>query len=312
MSLKETKGYANFKGIISGLHNRKKGSSKAEYDWGTVLNFFLKTSEHNSIPVSLIQFNQQVGKPVYFSKRNEEGVFETKSVDWAKRTEDFEGWQLIGVSVRSKNHEDITNLVPIDAIEYIENNFNDGDSVFVGCQIRRSQSGDKTYTNYEINKIYNTKEELEFEADNFEEVTEFRETFVYKDSFADKKDGKLFVNGLTIQYGGKTTPVVYTVWTNTEEDKEVANYMASQLKFGDLVTVEGIIHNRVIGEWVENEDNGGIVGRQSKSFGKPSRQFITKAELKEHQIIGIVDIVEGAYEKSDFEESNEEVPEWLK
>lgn len=314
-NFKETKGYANFKGIISGLHNRRKGSSRADESWGTRLRFFIKTSEHNSIPVELTQWRSQVGKPVYISTRLEEGGFETKPIDWAQRKESFEGWQLIGISVRSKNHEETSTLVPIDAIEYIENNFNDGDSVFVSCNIRRSESGDKKYINYEISRIYSTFEELDFEVDNFEEVSEFKEDFIFDSYFADKKEGKLFINAKTIQYGDKVTPAVYTVWTNTEEDKEVANYIAKNCNFGDILSVTGIVHNRVIGEWVENEgSSGGIVGRQTKSFGKPSRQFITKGELKEYQIIGIESIVNGAYTKADFETSMaaDDTPEWLK
>lgn len=313
-NLKETKGYANFKGVISGLHNRRKGSSRADESWGTRLRFFIKTSEHNSIPVELTQWNSQVGKPVYFSNRSEDGSIETKQVDWSQRTEKFEDWQLIGTSVRAKNHEDVSVLVPIDAIDYIEKNFNDGDTVFVSCNIRRSESGDKQYINYEINRIYSASEDLNFEADNFEEVSEFKENFVFDSFFADKKEGKMFINGKTIQYGDKVTPAVYTVWTNTDEDKEVANYIAKNCKFGDILSVTGIVHNRVIGEWVENDDSGsGVVGRQSKSFGKHSRQFITKGELKEYQIIGIESVVNGAYQKSDFEAPvDNDTPDWLK
>lgn len=313
-NLKETKGYANFKGVISGLHNRRKGSSRADEKWGTRLRFFIKTSEHNSIPVELTQWNSQVGKPVFFSNRTEDGGFETKQVDWSQRKEKFEGWQLIGTNVRAKEHEEVSVLVPIDAIEYIENHFNDGDTVFVSCNIRRSESGDKQYINYEINRMYAASEDLDFESEDFEEITDFKEDFVFDSFFADKKEGKMFVNAKTIQYGDKVTHAVYTVWTKEEGDKEVANYIAKNCKFGDILSVTGIVHNRVIGEWVENEgDGGGIVGRQSKSFGKPSRQFITKGELKEYQIIGIENIVNGAYSKGDFESQQEdETPDWLK
>lgn len=313
-NLKETKGYANFRGVISGLHNRRKGSSKTVEPWGTKLRFFIKTSEHNSIPVELTQFSSQVGKPVYLSSKNEDGGYETKSIDWSQRKEEFEGWQLIGVSVRSKNHEDTSILVPIDAIEYIENNFNDGDSVFVSCRINRSQSGDKQYVNYEINRMYAATEDIDFEDEEFEEISEFKEDFIFDSYFADKNEGKMFIKGKTIQYGGKITPVVYTVWTETEDDKAVAKYIADNCEFGTIVSANGIIHNRVIGEWVETADEDGVlVGRKSKSFGKPSRHFVTHGELKEYQITALEDLVKGAYAKADFEpKATSSEPEWLR
>lgn len=315
-NLKETKGYANFKGVISGLHNRRKGSSRSDESWGTKLRFYVKTSEHNSIPVELTQWSSQIGKPVYISSKNDDGGYETKAIDWDRRTEEFEGWQLIGVSARGKNHEEVSTLVPIDAIDYIETNFNDGDEVFISCNIRRSQSGDKSYINYEVNRIYASKNPIDFEAEDFEEVSDFKETFVFDSYFADKKEGKLFINAKTIQYGDKVTPAVYTVWTATEEDKEVANYIAKNCKFGDILTTSGIVHNRVIGEWVENEEtgSGGVVGRTSKTFQKSARQFITKGELKEYQILGIESIVNGAYKESDFTApaKSNDTPEWLK
>lgn len=311
-NLKQTKGYANFRGVISGLHNRRSGSSKTEMDWGTKLLFFIKTSEHNSIPVELIQFKSQIGRPVYISNRDEDGKIETKPVEWSQRNQKFDGWQLIGTSVRSKNHEEVSNLVPIDAIEYILDNFEDGDSVFVNCDITRSESGDKKYTNYTIKRIYATNEPIDFEAEDFEEITDFREEFVYNEFFVNKKDNKAFVSGNVINYGDKVVPVVYTVELKTDDDKAIVDYLEKNSSYGDVLTVEGIIHNRVIGEWIENETTQRVVGRGRQSFQRPERTFIIKGEKKEFQILSIADVKKGLYTKSEFEAVDDDTPDWLK
>lgn len=311
--LKQTKGYANFKGIISGLHNRKKGSSKTEAGWGTKLQFFVKTSEFNSIPIELVQYNSQVGKPVYLSTKAEDGNFETKEIDWDKRHEKFDGWQIIGTSLRAKDKEDVVNLVAIDAIEYIEDNFNDGDEVFISCEIKRSESGDKKYINYELKRMYTLTDPLDFTTEDFEETSEFKETFVYNEMFTDKKTKKSFVNGNVILYDGKVVPAVYTIDLEMEEDKVLSEYIEKNCNFGDVLTVEGVVHNRVEGEWIENDTSKGVIGRTSRSFQKPEKTFITHGERKEFQIIGIADIKKGLYSREEFEQdADDDTPEWLK
>ncbi len=310
--LKETKGYANFRGIISGLHNRRNGSSRIDESWGTKLVFFIKTSEHNSIPVELIQFNSQVGRPVFLSSRNEDGSSEIKEIPWDQRHQKFDGWQLIGISVRGKDHDEVSHLVPLDAIDYILENFEDGDSVFVSCEINRSEVGDRKYTNYTIRRMYAANEVIDFEAEDFQEVTDFREEFVYDDFFVDKRENKAFIKGNVINYGEKIVPVIYTVELETNEDRAIVDYIDKNCSYGDVLMVEGIIHNRVIGEWVENENQQGIIGRGRQSFKRPERSFVIHGERKEFQITGILDVKKGLYQKAELEDTDDDVPDWLK
>lgn len=313
MALKQTKGYSNFKGIISGLHNRKKGSSKQTFEWGTTLTFFLKTSEYNSIPVTLVSFNSRIGKSVYFSTKTDDG-YETKEIDWKNRNDKYEGWNLIGINLKSKNQEETISLVEHDAIDFILDNFNDGDSVFVGTEMKRSAKGDKVYTNYNIRKMFATSEPVDFESEDFAEISEFQEEFVFNDIFEDKKSGKAFVKGQTIAYNDDVTDVMYVVNLNIDEDKALAKYLATNVSFGDVLSVTGIVHNRTIGDWIENEDNQPLVGRSTNSFSKPDRQFVVTGEQKELQIIGIESVQKGLYSKAELEGSSDDddTPSWLK
>ena len=137
---------------------------------GYKIGILIKPSEHNSIPVELIQFNSQVGRPVFLSSRNEDGSSEIKEIPWDQRHQKFDGWQLIGISVRGKNHDEVSHLVPLDAIDYILENFEDGDSVFVSCEINRSEVGDRKYTNYTIRRMYAASEVIDLKQKIFKRL----------------------------------------------------------------------------------------------------------------------------------------------
>lgn len=301
MALLQTKkSYANFKGTISGLHNRRNGSSKSDYDWGSRLQFFVKTSEHNSIAVDITSFDSRIGQDVYISTTDRSSARETKAIDWDSRNEEFEGWQLIGLQLRGKNQSKISTLVEYDAIDYILNNFEDDDVVFIQCEVDRSAVGDKVYTNYRIKRMYSSEGEFDINADDFEEVAEINDTFAFKEMVVNESAGKAIVKGVIVQRNDKLVDVEYAIGLSQEIDKAIVDYIKSHCKFGDVLTIDGIVHNRVIGEWVENEAKKNLVGRSANSFGGGSKKFVIKGEQREVQIIGIADLQKAVYTEDDL------------
>lgn len=294
------KSFANFKGTISGLHNRKKGSSKMDYDWGSKLLFFVNTSEHNSIGVGITSWNNRIGEDVYLATTDKNSARETKPIEWERRNEDFEGWELMGLQLRGKNQSRISSLVEHDAIEYILDNFEDGDNVFINCEVERSKSGDKIYTNYNIKRIYSSDAVADYNSDDFKEVSDIKDTFAFKEMVVNQE--KAIVRGTVVQYGGKLVDVEYMIDTKEEIDQVIINYIKENCKFGDVLTIEGIVHNRVIGDWVETEGSKNLVGRGSSSFGGGGKRFVVKSERKEIQIIGIVDLQKQVYTEDDLTE----------
>ena len=135
---------------------------------------------------------------------------------------------------------------------------------------------------------------------------------MYDDFFVDKRENKAFIKGNVINYGEKIVPVIYTVELETDEDRAIVDYIDKNCSYGDVLTVEGIIHNRVIGEWVENENRQGIIGRGRQSFKRPERSFVIHGERKEFQITGILDVKKGLYQKAELEDTDDDVPDWLK
>lgn len=292
------KAYANFRGTISGLHNRKKGSSKTDYDWGTKLYFFIDTSEHNSVGVGITSWNNRIGEDVYISTTDRETARETKPIKWDRRNADFEGWGLIGNQLRGKNETQTSTLIEHDSIKYILNNFEDGDNVFINCEVERSKNGDKSYTNYVIKKIYGSSDEFDYNAEDFKETSEVKDTFAFKEMAVSPE--KAIVRGTVIQYGDKMVDVEYVIDTKEEIDQAIINYIKENCKFGDVLTVEAIIHNRVIGDWIETGGSKNLVGRSASSFGGGSKRFVVKSERKDIQIIGIVNLQKQVYSEDDL------------
>lgn len=299
MALQTTKkSYANFKGTISGLHNRKNGSSKTEYDWGTKLQFFVNTDEHNGIPVAITSFSNRIGEDVYISTTDRSTSRETKTIDWDRRNEDFEGWQLIGLQVRGKDQPATSTLVEHDAIDYILNNFEDGDVAFIQCEVTRSLSGEKTYTNYDIKRMYTSEGEFDPKAEGFKEVSEINDTFAFKEMAVNSE--KATIKGVIVQRNDKLIEIEYVIPAKEEIDQAIIKYMKENCNLGDVLRIDGIVHNRVIGEFVETESKKSLVGRSASSFGGGGKRFVVKGEQKELQIIGISDLQKAVYSKDDL------------
>lgn len=310
MALVKTKSsYANFKGLISGLH-RKKGSSKTEYDWGTRLQFFVKTSEYNSIPVTITAFANNFGGNVYFSTTDRSTARETKKMDWSDRKEEFKGWELIGLHLRAASHDKVSVLVEHDAIDYILENFKDGDPVFAQCKVERNTVGDRVYTNYDITRMYSSsdfnfnleKKEYDFSADDFEEVSEIKDTFVYREMAVN--EDRALVKGTVIGNNSSLTKIEYIVDRKSGFGEDIIEFIKDKCSFGDVLTVEGIVHNRVVGSFVEKEGSGNLVGKSASSFGGSGGKFVVESERRELEMIGIVDLQSGVYTKEDLTEKD--------
>lgn len=297
------KAYANFRGTISGLHNRKKGDSKSEYEWGTKLYFFINTSEHNSIPVSITAWANSIGEDVYISTTDRSSARETKPIDWSKRNEEYEGWELIGIKVKGKAQDKAKTYVEHDAIQYIYDNFDDGDAVFVNCEVERSPSGETIYTNYNIKQMYPLTDKFDYEAEDFIEISDIKDTFVFKEMAVNEK--RALVKGVVVNYGDKLADVEYVIDTKEEIDREIIKYIKENCSLGDVLSVEGIVHNATIGKWVETEGakkQGNLVGRSTHSFNKnkSGKRFVVTGERKELQLIGIADLQKQVYTEDDL------------
>lgn len=318
--LKQTKGFANFKGIIGGLDKIKDGTADEklykEDEKIKKMKFTIKTSDDNMHFLELIQF--KMGKAMeyaYISRKNEEtGKFEWQKIAWEKRNEPMtDGWRIIGIDVKAVGDEKRKSMVAYDAIDYIKDNFNDGDSVFIGAEISHSEGNDQLYTNFSVKKMFATKDPIDFESEDFEEISEFDETVVFKTSYPDENG--LAVLAYSIDYKGDTSQVQFLV---KNEDKEVADYIEKELNLGDSVKVAGIINNRAEYEYVdvgdeEEQEEENIIGRKTNSQKRQKRQERhIKSQERNLQItsLDVGSIEKGLYKEEDLEfvVDNSEIP----
>ena len=319
--LKQTKGYAQLRGIIGGLDRvkdaittRKETKQYTDNDKIKKLQFSVKTSEDNVIYVELKQFKTgNALKNVYISKKDEEtGKYETIKKPFNERHINFgDGWKIIGVSLKSNNDEYAKSMMTYDAIDYILENFEDGDSVFINAELSHNDNERvKIKYNLEVNKIMVTHEPINFNSEKFIEQSEFQDEFIFRHSYPD--EGGLVVVGYTVKYDFTLVNSVYIV---KNEDREVIDYIENNLSAGDVVKVIGNINNKVKYNLIEIEQesdtNSNIIGRKTKSEknkSKPRYEKEIEYEERNLQIIGIdVDsIKKGAYNLSDIEGQEED------
>ena len=330
--LKQTRGYAQLRGVIGNLDKIKKDllegkSNKNLIDTETIkkLSFSVKTSKDNVIFVEIKQFKTgNAMQFAYVSKRDEEtGKYQTNKINFSDRHRQLnDGWRLIGVSLKGKDDDVVKNLVPYDAIDYILENFEDGDGVFVNAEIAHSDNGDRQYTNYEVKKMFVTRDEkgqykpIDFDAEDFEEQAEFSDELIYDSSYPSERG--LEITAKYVNYDKTLHDVSLVVKNNTGCD-EISEYVEQNFKRGDLVTFGGIINNRVeyeevvIDEEVEAEPQSNVLGKKTKSMQRSTRkntQRQIKSEDRSLQItaLDLDKIKQGFYSDADLDGETSDLP----
>jgi len=293
----QTRGTATFRGIIGGLNNIRDGKSKfglTSTDKMKKMQFSIKTSEFNIHYVDIMQFKGgKYGQTVMIGRKNpDSGDYEKAEIDWNMRALDLpDGWKLStfgNIAVKTKGDDKYKTLVPEDAIDSILENFTDGDSVMVICDIRHSESNGKLYTNMSALRI-GTVDEVKFDAKDFEEAADFSETVVYR-GMSSNENG-ITIECLSVSYNETKTNVTYVV--EPEDMSVVQGLELVNAQPGDVIEFVGIINNRGEYEYVEDTTEqttpSNYYGRKTKSYEYNTRAKKTKVikwEKKNYQAYG--------------------------
>lgn len=251
-NLIQHKGNFQLRGIITGKdpetarkgNGYKEGKIEKGINAGNpyrAIRFLVKTSPDNIIPVEL--FGQPRKQAVWYSRKEKKSI----KIDWAKRfNQPPDGYELI--------------LPEYDLVKKIDDDFKDGDSVFINGEFRfstyKDQQGNvRPQTQYIIRSIYHTTNPVDFESENFKEQNTFEQEIVIQDIMEDSKVKKLFVSAYVIGYGGTFNPAMFEINTETADATFIRNMKS--LKFGDQIKVNGYIHNRALTEEVCDNDGWG-------------------------------------------------------
>ena len=271
-----TRGYAKFKGEITRL---KDESIKDDYanDRCKKISFSVKTSENNEIPVTLFGYK---GNNVLFSPQTKKGEKrDLIEVSWENRnTPPEEGARLfMGVQLKGEGDKEVQTFTTYDAIDKIAAKFKNGDKVFIQAQTNpqqyEGQDGKKvTRMDYEIQKIFVAKEEIDFEAEDFVEMSNFQQRGIYLGS-EEVKDEETGEKSLAIDLrvitnkDGSYIDFTYPLPLRSEGLKKLAKNIKKKVKPYHLVELTGNVRNEAVVEAAEADEEDDWGGEEVAGFG---------------------------------------------
>jgi single-stranded DNA-binding protein len=287
------------------------------------LRFGVKTSATNEITVSMFDYEPDKVFLWNSDKRKEDPSYKGETVsfyEWEERKDELkeQGYAVLQTRVGLTHGDDgkikSEGLPSYVASEHIFENLRNGDSVAVEGEIRYSrytnQKGEeKEQTTYTIKKIFKLYEEIDFEAEDFEEITYFEQDLVFVEADTDKELGKVYVTGRTIDYKGNFFDSQFIVNYKDAEGKndpdmvKLAGAFTKVFKFGDVLKVFGQTVNRVVLREVEAEDENEtdlFAAYGGKKKPKHAEKFAARDYISEMSIEGVEEFDQGVYTEDDF------------
>ena len=252
--LPQTKGTFQVRGIVSGVEKdnfyiEKKTNTGKDF---RMINFGVEYEDKKTIYPSL---NGMPRDKVYFSKKDKDtGNIDTKAIAWKDRIKKApEGYRMIGVlaglqKIKDENgkvRNDNKTLTEYDACEYISENLQDGDSVFVkgnlefGSYTNKDGEVSRT-TKFVTTQISLCQKDVDFEAEDYAPAHDFTQTIVFvgidQERENDKPTGRFVVDAKIVNYNSIESAEFII------EDAKLAKQMRSGLKPYNSIQVHGHIN----------------------------------------------------------------------
>ena len=277
--LPQTKGEFQIRGNASGvLKNNFFTSKKTKNNTDmNLLNFGVKFDDGQTAYLTL---NGMVNKSVYYYNSKEK---KTQDVAWNDRYKTpGEDYKLIGVNVGLVATEDEDGnkvndkkmLADYDAAKYVSEHLKDDMPIFTRGTMEFDSYVDKngdTKRSHKLvpNQISLCSKEIDFEADDFKVLADFKTTIVFEGIEKERDDkgketGRFIVNALHIGYSTITNT------TFIVEDDKLAGQMKRGLKAYNAIEVTGRFKSRMLVETVEETDDWG----QKSSFDRTNNPVV--------------------------------------
>lgn len=291
------------------------------------LRFGVKTSPTNEIIVQTFDYEpeevflwnskKKEKDPNYKGDRIPFGVWEEQQDDL--REQGYVVLQSrIGLDYDEKGKLKTKGVPRFVASKEIYESLNNGDSVVVEGTIRYSKYKNRNdeiveQKNYTIEKLFRIKD-IDFEAEDFEEVSYFEQEMVFVDANLDKQEKKAYITGRIIDYMGNFEDTQFVVNFANEKGKvdpdmlKLAEAMSKKMKFGDVINVFGDVVNRVVVEEVEddiNDDEDDLLAQLGgKQKPKHAQNYTSRTYITEMSINGVDKWEQGVYTEDDFEKDS--------
>jgi len=293
--LEETKGSFTLKGKIDGLASDyavREGVTSTDKEY-KALSFFVQTSPTNRVKVEMFGMERDV---IYYSSKAKQ----SKKIPFENRDKVIlKGYQLMGVNINvSGKKNDRKTLIEYDAVDYIREHFNDGDTVYIKGQLDFSefenQHGEKiNKTGFRLNSI-KKEEDINFNDDDFLPHAFFKQDIVVNELM--EEDGKLFVHAKIIKYKGDLADATFVV--DSERLKKFAKTLKKNLKFGDWINVKGWI----VSETIETEE---VEEQEDDDWGGETPDGMDTNYIKEYiNELQIVNVDKETYEPKKYSEED--------
>lgn len=331
--LKQTRNSFKLVGKVTRLDKdgafREEVATKGKNEGKTyrALRFGVKTSHTNEIMVEMFDFEPEKVFLWNSQKKKEDKQYKGDTVPfeyWLENQDELreQGYAVLQTRVGFDYDDDgklISHGLPsYVASEYIYENLHNGDSVLVEGEIRygsyENREGKKVEKKqYIIKKLIRLKNVVDFDAENFEEVTYFEQEMVFVGADMDKKEKKVYVTGRVIDYMKNfhdTQMVIDFSDGEGGEDKDMAKLaeaFAKKFKFGDVINVFGDTWNRVIVEEVEGEENEEddlLASLGGKRKPKHAQGYTARTYITEMRINGVDAWEKGVYTEQDFQKDD--------
>jgi len=269
-----------------------------------VIDFGIKTEDKNIVNVKIFQtkFDE-------VQLQNKETKERDKRVKYGEHTGDLpEGYKLfmpvnIGLEQDEEGNNIKTQLIPYDAAKYINDNLDEGDTVFSfgspQFRERKDREGNVYYDHeFEIRGIYGSSDD--YDSDEFQGESTFEQKVVLKD--VEKDGSKLWVNVYIVtDRKGNFVPQNKKFYIDIEKYKQLAKNVKA-LPFGTVLSTKGFIHHTVEEQEVEQQDSGwGEDPSGKNSITRVHKAFeITKVDKPNKEDKGV-------YSESDFVKKQSDV-----
>lgn len=293
---------------------------KREGDLYRSLKFGVKTSDNNEITVSMFDYEPTEVFMWNSEKREKDPSYKGEKFPfavWEAQQDELreQGYAVlqtrVGLTYDENGKIESKGLPSFVSSQEIYNNLDNGDSVVVEGKIRYSRFKNnkdemveqKTYT---IEKVFRIKD-VDFDVEDFEEVTYFEQEMVFVNADVDKKEGKVYVTGRIIDFTGKYHDTQMIVNFKDEDGNvdsgmvKLSEAFANKFSFGDVIKVYGDTLNRVIVKAVED---GGEVDLFAEFGGrakpKQAQGYTARSYVTEMQIHGVEGWDRKVYKEDDF------------
>ena len=265
--LKKTTSTVQLRGVVTGTKSNrfyKNGTSKNGGAWN-VTEFGVKIAENETVYVKLNGFPRS--EVFYYKKGEGDSKGDTQRVAWKNRhNAPGAGYNLIGINISVGKDNSGKNVnktfTEYDAVEWLHENLNDGDSVLIRGALAFSSYTDRngqTRKKVDIvpNQIYYANEDIDLSDPDRKTMAEFDNVIVYQsiDKEEDengKATGRFILSGHSVGYN-TIESVSFIIGA---ENAKVANAIKKKMKPGNSIKTFGrvVVKNSI--ETVDSEDDG--------------------------------------------------------